>query len=114
MNALKKIKLPKMGEEEKSRLTQQYHAQANEKMKELTLAYFGEAKDNIREKEKIFDSYNWKWKKFADKLNRSQNLVQVKLEAFKERTDFIVAHAERMNEQNKTKIVGLDGKPLNS
>ena len=114
MTELKKIKLPKMGEQEKSRLTQQYHAQANEMMKELTLGYFKEAKDNSRDKEKIFDSYNWKWKKFADKMNRSQKLIRVKPESFKERTDFIIAHAENMNNQNKTKILGVDGKPLNS
>lgn len=96
----------------------QYHDMGNEKMKELTLGYFSEAKDNIREKDKLFDKYKKEWVKFCMSMNATQKLVRFIPGSFKERIDFIIAHAERMNAQEKeakkTKIIGLDGNPINS
>lgn len=67
----------------------QYHDLANEKMKELTLGYFREAKDNVREKEAIFKRYKKEWVKFCVSMNATQKYVQLIPSSFKARVDLL-------------------------
>lgn len=94
-----------------------YHTAINEKMKEVTLGYFGEAKNNKPKSDAIYNKYKKQWTKYCTSINATQKLVRAIPKAFDDRIAFIMEHAERQiaqeKEAKKVKILGIDGSPIN-
>jgi hypothetical protein len=80
------------------------HETCEKKVNQLVVNYFRDAKDDSLGAKHYFDKYNNEWKVFVTIKNKQQRYVRVEFNAFELRVEYIMNHAQQMEQQKEAAL----------